>query len=101
MSLEEQALKAFYELANKHNWRAYHNARSLSTAIAVEAGELLQLVCWLDDRQSTQPSQELTAAMSDEIADIYMYLLALCDHLDIRLADTVKRKIAHNKSRHA
>lgn len=100
MPLTDRALTTFYEIAERQGWKDLHNVRSLSTAVAVEAGELLQLVCWLKDTDAHQPEPALVDALSDEIADIYLYLVALCDQLGVDLETVVTQKIHKNRQRY-
>jgi NTP pyrophosphatase (non-canonical NTP hydrolase) len=100
MPLTDRALTAFYEIAEQQGWKDLHNVRSLSTAVAVEAGELFQLVCWLKDTDANHPEPALVDALSDEIADIYLYLVALCDQLGVDFQTVVTQKIHKNRQRY-
>ena len=83
MPLTDRALTAFYEIAEQQGWKDLHNVRSLSTAVAVEAGELLQLVCWLKDTDAN-----------------HLYLVALCDQLGVDFQTVVTQKIHKNRQRY-
>jgi NTP pyrophosphatase (non-canonical NTP hydrolase) len=99
MNLETLAQEAFQRLAQRKGWSRLHNARSLATAVATEAAELLQEVQWLSDDEAKAPSDELRARMADEMADVYLYLVALARHLNLSLEAIVSKKIRDNEQR--
>ncbi len=97
----EAALNAFRYVAEARDWSQYHSPKNLATAVAVEAGELLEIFQWLDDQASAQltASPETQAAIGAEVADILMYLIALCDETGVDMVAALNDKIADNRRR--
>jgi len=93
--------RAFRALAQAKGWEAYHTPKNLAAAAAVEAAELLEIFQWLNDEQAAAIANHPRdkERVADEVADVLMYLLELCQRLDIDMADAVAQKIARNKLR--
>ena len=95
-SLREQ-LRA---VAAARDWAQFHSPKNLAMALSVEAGELLEIFQWLTQAQSRSLSSEAHAAASDEIADVLLYLVQLCDQLGIDPIAAAQRKLVANGERY-
>lgn len=95
-SLQER-LRRF---AAERDWDQFHSPKNLSTALIVEAAELLEHFQWLTQDQSTNLSREKLLEVEAEIADIFIYLLRLSDKLGIDMLDAATRKIARNEEKY-
>ena len=91
-SLREQ-LRAF---AAARDWDQFHSPKNLAMALSVEAGELLETFQWLSEDQSRRLAPETLAAASDEVADVLLYLIRLCDQLGIDPIVAANRKLITN-----
>jgi len=83
------------------DWQPFHTPKNLSTAIAIEAAELLEHFQWLSDAQvaeALQDPQEL-AAIADELADVTIYVLSLANALDVDVSAAVLGKLERNEQR--
>jgi NTP pyrophosphatase (non-canonical NTP hydrolase) len=83
------------------DWQPFHTPKNLSTAIAVEAAELLEHFQWLSDMQAAralQDPQEL-AAIADELADVTIYVFSLANALDVDISAAVLGKLERNEQR--
>jgi dCTP diphosphatase len=92
-----QALRTF---AQERDWAQFHTPKNLACALSVEAAELLEHFQWLTDAQSQALSPEQTQQVSTEAADVFLYLLQLCDKLDIDLIDAAQLKLAANAQKY-
>ena len=79
------------------DWRRFHTAKDLAIAVSTEAGELLEHFLWRSDREVCSGDRD---ALAEEIADVAIYLVFLCDALDLDLLDLIERKLARNLERH-
>jgi NTP pyrophosphatase (non-canonical NTP hydrolase) len=97
----EQALASFNEIARLRGWDQLHSPKNLAIAVNNEASELLQEFSWLTDEESRLLVQDRKAKerIGAEVADVFLYLLALCDKLDIDLDEAVKIKQEANRKR--
>ena len=95
-SLREQ-LRAF---AAAREWEQFHSPKNLAMALSVEAGELLEAFQWLSEAQSRHLTPEALAAASDEVADVLLYLIRLCDQLGIDPIIAANRKLVANAAKY-
>lgn len=77
-------------------WEQYHTPKNIAMALTVEAAELLEQFQWLTPEQSLSLSSETRQAVSDELADILVYLIRMADVLGIDLSAAVTHKMAEN-----
>jgi dCTP diphosphatase len=82
--------------AADRDWDQFHSPKNLASALTVEAAELLEQFQWLSEEQSRTLSEETKAKVSDEIADVLIYLIRLADKLDVDLISAARAKIAKN-----
>jgi len=80
--------QALEEFAATRAWEQYHSPRNLAESVSIEAAELLELFQW-----GREPDPE---QLAEEIADVAIYLLRLCDIAGVDLADAVARKVESN-----
>jgi len=66
----------------------------------VEAAELLEHFQWLTEEQSRSLSEETRQAVSQEAADVLLYLLQLCDKLGIDALDAARKKLELNAKKY-
>lgn len=101
MSLQDLAgeLRRF---AAERDWGQFHTPKNLAISLAVEVGELLEHVQWGSDeeiaaRLGTADGRE---ALSQELADVLIYLVRLADVTGIDLLGAAASKIAANAERY-
>ena len=88
------------EFAAERDWEQFHNPKNLAMALAGEAGELLEHFQWLTFEQAARLPQVVRAEVALEAADVLLFLVRLCDKLDIDLAAACKRKLALNAKKY-
>jgi dCTP diphosphatase len=86
--------------AKLRDWEQFHSPKNLASALTVEAAELLEHFQWMSEEQSRQPSAQKTAEIAAEAADVFLYLLQVCDKLSIDLVMAAKEKIQVNQERY-
>jgi len=86
--------------AAARDWDQFHNPKNLAMALAGEAGEVLEHFQWLTPEQAANLPKDTRAAVALECADVLLFLLRLCDKLEIDLAAAARRKLALNAKRY-
>lgn len=81
---------------DQRGWKKYHDPRSLALAICSEAGELAHL--FRGCRRETK-SRRVRDRASDELADILIFSLSLCDQLKLDPQRIVLDNLQQNASR--
>ena len=88
------------EFAAKRDWDQFHNPKNLAMALAGEAGEVLDHFRWLTFEQASALPAETRAEVALECADVLLFLLRLCDKLDIDLVKAAHKKLALNAKKY-
>ena len=97
MRLQKLLSKA-HAFREERDWKQYHSARNLALSVVLEAAELLEIFQWKTDRECEQlPSDPAVRQdLSDELADIFLYILLMADDLDIDLVQAAEKKLKKN-----
>ncbi len=95
-----QLMLALRKFAQERDWEQFHSPKNLSMALSVEASELLEHFQWMDDQASFALGEAKHQLVSYEVADIFIYLLRICDQLNIDLMEVTKQKMLINDKRY-
>ncbi len=89
------------QFVKEREWEKFHTPKNLAMALTGEAGELLEIFQWLTEEESKSLSTDnkKSEALRHEIADIFYYLLRLCDvtGIDLETAFWEKAKLNEKK----
>ncbi len=99
MNLSDLAQK-LREFAQERDWEQFHSPKNLSMALSVEVAELVEHFQWLTEEQSRSLDEDVLSEISEEIADIQIYLARLADQLGIDIEDAVSKKLAVNADKY-
>lgn len=78
---------------DERNWERFHDPKSLAAALGAEVGELLEQVMWLSTEEARSLTQEQTAAIRDEVADIAIFAVHLANSVGFDLGEAVDDKL--------
>lgn len=84
----------------ERDWEQFHNLRTLSTSIVLEAAELAELTQWAKDAELPQIALERRTEIEQEVADIAILLTLLSHDLGIDLEQAIARKLDLNRTRY-
>ena len=89
------------EFAAARDWEKFHTPKNLSSALSVEASELLEIFQWLTPEESSavMADDKNRAAVLDEMADVLIYLVRMADVLDVDLVVAANAKVSRNETR--
>ena len=88
------------QFAAERDWDQFHNPKNLAMAVATESAELLEHFQWLTFDQAARLPGAERDAVALECADVLLFLLRLCDKLDIDLASAAERKLVLNAKKY-
>ncbi len=74
------------------NWGQFHTPENLAKSVVLEASELLENFQWGNSEDINN--------ISEEIADVFGYLLLMCEHYDLDIIEISKEKIKHNEEKY-
>jgi dCTP diphosphatase len=82
----EQMMDNIHEFALERQWNQFHTPRSLCLALMGEAGELAEIFQWKGD-ENMKRDEKMLDKVSQEMADVAIYLLRMATVCKIPLAD--------------
>ena len=101
MNSDLQSLtQALRDFAKERDWEQFHSPKNLASALTVEASELLEHFQWLTEDQSRNLPAEKKTKVAAEAADVFLYLVQLCDKLQIDLVEVARTKLAMNAEKY-
>jgi len=91
----QQRLREFSE---QREWTQFHNPKNLAMLIASEAGELLAELRWIpgDESDGFVQDPEVRKRIEQEVADILIGILILCERIKIDPYTAINDKIEIN-----
>ncbi len=94
-----QEIEAFVA---ERDWDQFHSVKNLSMALTVEASELQEIFQWMPEKESNQveSDEKLRARVSDELADVFVYLLRIAGKTGIDLETAVRSKMQQNAQKY-
>jgi NTP pyrophosphatase (non-canonical NTP hydrolase) len=78
----------------ERDWGQFHSPKNLAISISLEAAELLEHFQW--HRENEEITSKQKHEISEEMADIFNYLIMLAEDLDIDIIESAKKKIEEN-----
>ena len=96
-------LKTFVEdFVQERDWSQFHNAKNLSMALAIEAGELMDIFKWNKPEEfDTMMSEESSRQEAiDELADVMIYAIAFANRNDINISNAIDQKMIKNEKKY-
>lgn len=100
MGLEQVQLE-IERFAEDRDWAQFHTVRNLVLAIQSEVGELAEVVQWIPDAEITDDwLKENRQRLSEEWADVFIYLLRLAQIAGIDPEDAALSKILSNANKY-
>ena len=88
------------KFSKDRDWDRFHTPKNLVMAISGEVGELTEIFQWLDEEQSKNINSVVKKEVEHEIADVFIYLLRLCDVLNIDPQTSINEKLVINSEKY-
>jgi dCTP diphosphatase len=98
----DELMNRIRQFRDERDWDQFHSVKNLSAALTVEAAEVLELTQWHTSDKSIdiQHDSILRGKFESEIADVFIYLLLLCDKMKINPIKSAHKKIISNEQRY-
>ena len=103
---EEINIKELKNIVKKfcddRDWDKFHNAKDLAIGVATEASELLEHFRFKSESEIANlfKNQDKLSKISEEIADVFYFLLRFCQKYNIDLSEALIDKIKKNEARY-
>ena len=90
------------DFAKKRNWEKFHNLKNLAISINIESSELLEIFQWDDNKQLDEKinKKQFKERVSDEVADVLLYLLRFSQIANLDLEKICLKKIKKNAKKY-
>lgn len=88
------------KFVGERDWEKFHSPKNISMAMSVEAAELMEHFQWISQAESRQPDQQKLVEIGEEMSDVFCYLLALANTLDIDFTAVFLRKMELNRQKY-
>jgi NTP pyrophosphatase (non-canonical NTP hydrolase) len=91
----EKLKERIRKFVRERDWDKYHNPKDLAIAIAVEAGELLELFEWMKESEAEKVKEnpQLMERIKSELADVLNLCIRMADKLELDIANIVLNKL--------
>jgi NTP pyrophosphatase (non-canonical NTP hydrolase) len=88
--------------AHDREWEQFHDAKNLAMALASEVGELNAIFRWVptSDVEARLLDDDVRRDLGDEIGDVGILLLLLCQRTGVDLGTAVLNKLASNAKKY-
>ncbi len=88
-----ELINVLLKFREDRDWIQFHSPKNLACSISIEANELLELFQWSSECKNIEK-------LKQEIADIGIYLLYLCNDMNINFYNAIKEKIEMNEKKY-
>lgn len=78
------------------DWDQFHNPKDLSMSLALEVAEVMEHFQWKSDEEMAAHAIEKKGEISDELADVFYWVLLIANKLDIDLVNSFEKKMQKN-----
>ncbi len=94
--------KIVEDFVNERDWSQFHNPKNLSMALAIEAGELMDIFKWNSTQECDDMMSEKNTRQdaTDELADIMIYALAFSNRNNINISSAIEEKMIKNRKKY-
>ena len=96
---EKKIQSLLRKFARERDWEKYHTLKNLAVSVNLESSELLEIFQW-HNLESNQLKQNVKDKISEEVADILLYLLRFADIAKLDLEAICLKKISINAKKY-
>lgn len=96
----EELTEKIKRFRDERNWSQFHNHKDMAISLVLEAAELLEHFQWKSPEEVANHGEDMKEEISEEIADIAIYLFELADNLGINLSEAVENKLKKNDEKY-
>ena len=84
----------------ERDWEQFHSPKNLAMALVVEVSEIAEHFQWLKEDESKNLPAEKIAEIKEEIGDVMLFLLNLCNKLGIDAVKAAEEKLEKNRKKY-
>lgn len=95
--ISKETINKILEFRKKRDWNQFHTIKDLCLGIGIEVSELQEIFLWKTDVQIDNIKKDKIKTISEELADIFIFLTYITDDLGVDLNAAVNEKIRINE----
>lgn len=88
------------DMVSERDWHQFHNPKSLSMQLSVEAAELMEKLIWVSSADSRQEVEKYRDHIEQELADVVVGALLFANNCGIDVSAAVERKLEITKKKY-
>jgi len=96
----QETIARIRKFRDDRDWKQFHDPKNLAVSISIEAAELLELFQWMSGEESARFAAQNQERVSEEIADVAIYLIELADITGIDLVKAIDAKLEKNAKKY-
>ena len=81
------------QFRDDRDWKQFHKIKDLLIGLNIEVGELQELFIWKSEHEIKKIDK---TDVENEVADIFIFLMYICNEFDIDLYKSVENKVQLN-----
>jgi len=79
------------------DWKQFHNPKDVAISLVLEASELMAHFQWKNNLEIKKHIATNKMEISEELADIFYWVLLMSHDLDINIAEALEKKLKKNE----
>jgi len=96
----KQITEKIKKFRDERDWMQFHDPKSMSASITIEAAELLEHFQWRSKEEVEEYIKTNKDEIAEEIADVAMFLFELADNLGLDLIEIMEKKLQKNSEKY-
>lgn len=100
MSDIQELIEKIKKFRDERNWMQFHNHKDMAISLVLEAAEVLEHFQWKSLEEIEKYVKQNKEDMSEELADVAIYLFELADNVGIDLKKAVEEKLEKNAKKY-
>lgn len=96
MSDIQKITQKIRQFRDERDWKQFHNHKDVALSLVLEASEVLEHFQWKSAAEVERHGHEAKDELSDELADVAIYLFELADNLGVDLPKAIEAKMKKN-----
>lgn len=96
MSEIKKITQQIRKFRDDRDWKQFHNHKDVALSLVLEASEVLEHFQWKSAVEVERHGKDAKDELSDELADVAIYLFELADNLGVDLPRAIGKKMKKN-----
>ena len=100
MSEIKSIIEKIKKFRDARDWMQFHNHKDMALSLVLEATEVLEHFQWKSPDEVNAHGKKCKNEISEELADVALYLFELSDNLNINISKAIEKKLKKNAKKY-